>query len=298
MKSVLEAVQARPESGPFPGMEVFDSTEYCLAVPGQGTCPPEEAEVGWLAGPASLTAVAAAFPAVSTVRLLVSDQEARHLTALPRLVHIELELSDDPAAGLLHLLTAHPNRARFGHLFLQVGPLQAAHLLALSANCPALRHFRLIGFQLQDAASLASGPAAFPSLTHLNISLYDDEMESSDEDEEVEAANAPRHTLDVMDYFLRSATNLEVVSLHMNWGLRLDLPHLLGLLDRNPLAKTTGLHLSSPGSLLLGEEAARALVARLPSLASLRLTGWDMDTRAIARLTEEAHRENLDITYL
>ena len=35
-------------------------------------------------------------------------------------VIIQVEFSDDPGSGLLHLLNNHPNRSHFVHIFLQV----------------------------------------------------------------------------------------------------------------------------------------------------------------------------------
>ena len=165
-------------------------------------------------------------------------------------VFVQVEFSDDPGTGLLSLLNKHPNRAHFIHIFLQVccylartdetvfkvGPLLASHLQALAKNCPMLQHFRLIGFKVdnavslndghsfvcgchtfslyfkvEDAASLKDIKEEFQHLRQLNISLYDCEEDSSDEEEEQEDAGVVgRASVEVASFFLQSALQLEV----------------------------------------------------------------------------------------
>ena len=93
----------------------------------------------------------------------------------------------------------------------KVGPLLAAHLQALAKNCPMLQHFRLIGFKVEDAASLKDVKEEFKHLRQLNISLYDCEDDSSDEEEEQEDAGVVgRASVEVASFFLESAFRLEV----------------------------------------------------------------------------------------
>ena len=99
-----------------------------------------------------------------------------------------------------------------------------------------LQHFRLIGFKVDNAASLNDGhlfvcgchtfsfyfkveDAAslkdikedFQHLRQLNISLYDCEEDSSDEEEEQEDAGVVgRASVEVASFFLQSALQLEV----------------------------------------------------------------------------------------
>lgn len=99
-----------------------------------------------------------------------------------------------------------------------------------------LQHFRLIGFKVDNAASLNDGhlfvcgchtfsfyfkvedaaslkdiKEEFQHLRQLNISLYDCEEDSSDEEEEQEDAGVVgRASVEVASFFLQSALQLEV----------------------------------------------------------------------------------------
>ena len=66
---------------------------------------------------------------------MFSDNEVKLLTNIKKLVHIEVEFSDDPGPGLQHLLDCHPNVANFILLFFQVGPILGSHLLSIAKNC-------------------------------------------------------------------------------------------------------------------------------------------------------------------
>ena len=77
-----------------------------------------------------------------------------------------------------------------------------------------LQHFRLIGFKVEDAASLKDIKEDFQHLRQLNISLYDCEEDSSDEEEEQEDAGVVgRASVEVASFFLQSALQLEVNSI-------------------------------------------------------------------------------------
>ena len=78
----------------------------------------------WITGPVSLSVIPKMFPNVTMLKMMLSDVEVRQLVEIPKLVHLELEFSDDPGAGLQHLLDHHCNIAQFALLFLQVGPIQ------------------------------------------------------------------------------------------------------------------------------------------------------------------------------
>ena len=99
-----------------------------------------------------------------------------------------------------------------------------------------LQHFRLIGFKVdnavslndghsfvcgchtfslyfkvEDAASLKDIKEEFQHLRQLNISLYDCEEDSSDEEEEQEDPGVVgRASVEVASFFLQSALQLEV----------------------------------------------------------------------------------------
>ena len=102
-----------------------------------------------------------------------------------------------------------------------------------------LQHFRLIGFKVDNAASLNDGhlfvcgchtfsfyfkvedaaslkdiKQEFQHLRQLNISLYDCEEDSSDEEEEQEDPGVVgRASVEVASFFLQSALQMEVNSL-------------------------------------------------------------------------------------
>jgi len=298
MKAVMkELFKAKEKPGPF-RLEHFDSSEYSLAVPGEDTRP--EVESSWVDGPTSFSNITLMFPWITTCRIMASDQEIAHLHSLTHLCHLEVEFSDDPGPGLLSFLRKHPNRANFVHIFLQVGPLLAEHLQALVTNCPMLQHFQLIGFKVEDAASLKDVKGNFKHLKKLNISLYDCEEDSSDEEEDQEEAGVVgRSSVEVASFFLHSALDLEVINLHMNFGCHMNFCYLTCLLERNPLLHTSHLHISSPKTVQLGEEAVRLVVARMPALKSLKVSSWDIDYHWFMKnMKEEAKRENMDITYL
>ena len=73
---------------------------------------------------------------------MLSDNEVKLLTNIKKLVHIEVEFSDDPGPGLQHLLDCHPNVANFILLFFQVGPILGSHLLSIAENCLKLEFLR------------------------------------------------------------------------------------------------------------------------------------------------------------
>jgi len=163
-----------------------------------------------------------------------------------------------------------------------------------------LQHFRLIGFKVEDAASLKDIKEEFQHLRQLNISLYDCEEDSSDEEEEQEDPGVVgRASVEVASFFLQSALQMEVVNLHMNFGCHLNFCYLTCLLDRNPLLHTSHFHISSPKTVQLGEEAVRLVVSRMPALTSLKVSSWDIDYHWFMKeMKEEAKRDNMNITYL
>merc|ERR1719220_862472 len=78
-------VEEQQQPGPFL-LEHFDSSEYSLAVPGEGTRP--EVESSWIDGLTSFSNISATFPWISTCRLMASDQDVGYLKFLPHLCHL------------------------------------------------------------------------------------------------------------------------------------------------------------------------------------------------------------------
>ena len=67
---------------------------------------------------------------------------------------------------------------------------------------------------MEDAASLKDVKEDFKNLKQLNISLYDCEEDSSDEDDDQEDAGVVgRASVEVASFFLHSALKLEVQSI-------------------------------------------------------------------------------------
>ena len=71
--------------------------------------------------------------------------------------------------------------------------------------------------KVEDAASLKDIKEEFKHLRQLNISLYDCEENSSDEDDEQEdaAGVVGRDSVEVASFFLQSALQLEVISIEL-----------------------------------------------------------------------------------
>ena len=66
---------------------------------------------------------------------------------------------------------------------------------------------------MEDAASLKDVKGNFKHLKKLNISLYDCEEDSSDEeDDQEEAGVVGRSSVEVASFFLHSALDLEVIA--------------------------------------------------------------------------------------
>ena len=78
----------------------------------------------------------------------------------------------------------------------------------------AIIHFQRYYFKVEDAASLKDVKEEFQHLRQLNISLYDCEEDSSDEEEEQEDAGVVgRVSVEVASFFLQSALQIEVNSI-------------------------------------------------------------------------------------
>jgi hypothetical protein len=291
MKSVVELLKARDQTLCFPRLQYFDSSEYLLV-----TDPTRPAPDSSTANMADLIPqIPHLFPHLTTLRMLLSDLELGLLTQIQLLTHLELELSDDPGKGLQHLLSEHPNRANFLYLFLQVGLLQASHLLTLAQNCSSLTSLRIIGFQVESPALLKVSIKNFGNLECLLLSLYDDMVDSDSEEEEGDGG-VSRHTQQILDYFLLSATNLKVANVHMNCAHFLTHEYLTHLVDQNPLIHLERLTLSGPRDLPLGEPSLQYLVDNMPSLQYLNTTRWaNIGSEHLAGWRDVARANNLNL---
>ena len=243
MKGVLESVVA--ESGQtaqqpqFPRIEYFDSSEFSLMtdINMDDSNIPETDPAKWFTGPVRLAQIPEVFPNVTIIKMMLSDAEVSHLTVIPHLVHLELEFSDDPGPGLSDLLENHRNIRNFSLLFLQVGNIQAGHLLSIANNCVKLGFLRIIGFQIENSPVLKPSSQHFRALTQLHLSFYDEHSEDSDVEEEEKTS---KHTPEMIEFFLLSgATNLQVVNIHMNVHHFLNERFLQTILSQNPLPKLT-----------------------------------------------------------
>ena len=243
MKGVLESLVAESgQSGQqqFPRIEYFDSSEFSLITDMDNMDDsniPETDPAKWFTGPVRLSQIPEMFPNITIIKMMLSDVEVSSLTVIPHLVHLELEFSDDPGPGLTELLENHRNIRNFSLLFLQVGNIQAGHLLSIANNCVQLGFLRIIGFQIENSPVLKPSSQHFRALSQLHLSFYDEHSEDSDVEEEEKTS---RHTPEMIEFFLLSgATNLQVVNIHMNVHHFLTERYLQSLLSHNPLTKLT-----------------------------------------------------------
>jgi len=235
------------------------------------------------------------FPNITTLKMMLTDAEVQILVNIPNLVHLEVEFSDDPGVGLLTLLDTHPNNSKFDLLFLQVGTILASHLLAIGKNCPKLGYLRIIGFQVGNCEVLIPSSSYFQSLTQLHLSLYDTNVDSSDEDED-EGVGAP-HTPEIITFFLMSAKILKVIIIHMNCDTFLEDFYLQKLFYQNSLSHLTRLSLSGPKDLKLTLASVEWVVASLPMLTRLTVSKWSVGLKELKTLRNNAKRNNHDLVY-
>ena len=150
MKAVLDSfLKGRYEGDKFERIEYFESTEYstCCKSLNSGAAK-------WLCGVSRLSSIPKLFPNVTTLKMMLSDSEVKHLVEIPKLVLLELEFPDDPGPGLQHLLEHHPNIDKWFHLLLEVGPLGAQHLTSIAENCRNLSFLKIIGFRIDNSGEL------------------------------------------------------------------------------------------------------------------------------------------------
>jgi len=299
MKSVIEGLLKTGENshGPFP-LEYFDSSEYDLITdldPERDTLP-DTNPACWMSGPVHLTHIPLFFPHITIIRMMLSDVEVLSLSIVTNLIHLEVEFSDDPGAGLQQLLDNHPNIAKFIHIFLQVGPIQGSHLLSIAKNCPKLGFLRIIGFQVENSSALKPNCSYFQSLTQLHLSLYDDSYGDSSDEEDI-PAQISRHTPEIIDFFLFSGINLQTVNIHMNFDAFLTDLFLHKLFSQNPLHHLTRLSLSGPKDLNLNLSTVHWVVASLSKLRSLCVSKWSLGYKAIKTLRNDARRNNVDLVF-
>lgn len=299
MKSVIERLVKNDDiiRAPFL-LEYFDSSEYDLITDLhlESVSLPDTNPACWMSGPVHLSHIPQLFPHITVVKMMLTDAEVRSLTIITKLVHLEVEFSDDPGPGLQHLLDNHPNISKFIHLFMQVGPIQGSHLVSIARNCQKLVFLRIIGFQVENTSSLRPNFNYFKCLSQLHLSLYDDSYgDSSDEDEA--PLEVSRHTPDIVHFFLHSSVNLQIVNIHMNFDAFLTDQFLHQLLQQNPLQQLTRLSLSGPKDLNLGLSTVHWIVATLPSIKTLCVSKWKLTQKEVKTLRNDARKNNLDLVF-
>lgn len=117
-----------------------------ISIPTAGVIPDTD-PAKWLTGPVRLNMIPLTFPNVTILKMMLSDAEVKLLTEVQKLVHLEIEFSDDPGDGFQHLLDNHVNVENFILLFFQLGHMNASHLLSIAKNCLRLDFLRIVGFQ-------------------------------------------------------------------------------------------------------------------------------------------------------
>jgi len=296
MKSVIESLCANSQDNQGPWLlEYFDSTEYDLITDYSTEVIPGNNPACWMSGPVRMTTIPQMFPNITTIKMMLTDAEVQNLVNVPNLVHLEVEFSDDPGPGLQNLVDNHPNNCKFDLLFLQVGTILASHLLSIGKNCSKLGYLRIIGFQVGNCEVLIPCSSYFQSLTQIHLSLYDTNVDSSEEDEE-EGLGAP-HTPEIITFFLSSARNLKVIIIHMNCDTFLTDLFLHQLFYQNPLSQLTRLSLSGPKDLKLTLATVEWVVASLPMLTRLTVSKWSVGLKELKTLRNNAMSNNYDLVY-
>jgi len=296
MKSVIESLCANSQDNQGPWLlEYFDSTEYDLITDYSTEVIPGTNPACWMSGPVRMTTIPKMFPNITTIKMMLTDAEVQNLVNVPNLVHLEVEFSDDPGPGLQNLVDNHPNNCKFDLLFLQVGTILASHLLSIGKNCSKLGYLRIIGFQVGNCEVLIPCSSYFQSLTQIHLSLYDTNVDSSEEDEE-EGLGAP-HTPEIITFFLSSARNLKVIIIHMNCDTFLTDLFLHQLFYQNPLSQLTRLSLSGPKDLKLTLATVEWVVASLPMLTRLTVSKWSVGLKELKTLRNNALSNNYDLVY-
>jgi len=301
MKSVMEGLYKSDQDsqGPFL-LEYFDSSEYDLITDyhSESDTMPGNNPACWISGPVKMTNIPQMFPNITIIKMMLTDAEVQNLINVKKLIHLEVEFSDDPGPGLQSLLDNHPNISKFILLFLQVGPILGSHLLSVAKNCINLGFLRIIGFQVENSSVLKPHYSYFRSLTQLHLSLYDDSYgDSSDEDEDDDQNRVSRHTPEIINFFLFSATNLQVVSIHMNFDAFLTDLFLHQLISQNPLQQLSRLALSGPKDLKLTLTTVHWVVASLPMLTRLCVSKWSVGLKELKTLRNDAKKNNSDLVY-
>jgi len=293
MKGILSHIALDNKStSSFDRIEYFDSSEYPLITDASGVIPDTD-PAKWLTGPVRLNMIPLTFPNVTILKMMLSDAEVKLLTEVQKLVHLEIEFSDDPGDGFQHLLDNHVNVENFILLFFQLGHMNASHLLSIAKNCLRLDFLRIVGFQVVNSGLLKPSCKYFQQLTQLWLSFYDDTCGDSD-DEEHEPIS--RHSPDMIEFFLYSSSfNLKTINIHMNISHFLNDLYLHKLISVNPFQKLNRLGLTAPDDLDISMETARWIINNLNNIQSLTVSKWNITHKQLNILKKEVQRKNLDV---
>ena len=294
MKAVLDSfLKGRYEGDKFERIEYFESTEYstCCKSLNSGAAK-------WLCGVSRLSSIPKMFPNVTTVKMMLSDSDVKHLVEIPKLVLLELEFPDDPGPGLQHVLDHHPNIDNWFHLLLEVGPINARHLTSIGENCRNLSYLKIIGFRVENSSTLKPSGKYFHSLNNLSLYFYSHSGMFDDSDDEDEHFTS-RHSPEIIEFFLRSdVSNLKTINIHMNMSHFLTDAYLKTLISKTSLGpQLSRLSLTGPDFLPLSVNAARWIVERFPALQSLSVSKWQVKSCCTKILRQEAQEENYDIAF-
>ena len=294
MKAILDSfLKGRYDGEKIERVEYFESTEYstCCKSLNSGS-------TKWLCGVSRLSSVPKLFPNVTTLKMMLSDAEVKHLVEVPKLVLLELEFPDDPGPGLQHLLDHHPNVANWFHLFLEVGPLNAHHLTTIAENCTGLSYLKIIGFRIENTCQLKPSGKYFHHLTQLCLYFYGHSGLFDDSDDEEEEGPTSRHSPEMIEFFLRSdVSNLKTINIHMNVSHFLNDLYLHKLISKSNIRKLTRLGLTGPDFLPISVGTVRWIIDYLPSIQSLSVSKWQVKNCCLKVLRNEARENNFDITF-
>ena len=292
MKAIVDSfLKGRCEGEKFEKIEYFESTEY-------STCC-QSLNIGhskWMSGVSRLSSIPKLFPNVTTLKMILSDAEVKHLVVVPKLVLLELELTDDPGPGLQHLLDHHPNIENWFHLFLlclEVGPLDSHHLTSIAEYCRRLSYLKIVGNRIENSSELKPSGKYFHYLHQLSLYLYG----HSGMREEEEGLTS-RHSPEIIEFFLRSdVSNLKTINIHMHVSHFLNDLYLRKLISKSNIGPLTRLGLTGPDFLPISVETVRWIIDYLPSIQSLLVSKWQVKCCCLKSLRNEAMEKNFDITF-
>jgi len=245
--------------------------------------------------------VSCLFPHLSTLKLLLNDQDVGTLVNLKGLLHVELELmnsSVSPKDGFTKFFT-HPSSSNLSQIVLLITTFTADCLEMIAKNCSKLQVFKFTGTTLVGEEKLVGNSKYFNKLSTLEFKLYNSEgLYSSDEEEEEEGAATPEIKPELFSFFLDHTVNLVQVVFHVNCARFMSLDYLSRMFAVNPLSKVEKFVLEGPVPLPLGPSAVDLVLSSLDNIKIFNVSRWEeVSEQNLARYKAEAKANNHDLEF-